>query len=189
MVIPLRPVAATHPLATLVSASELALRARRLRLVLSDCDGVLTDGSVYVSGQGEELKRFSLRDGMGVERLREGGVETAILTRERSPIVAARAAKLGVLLFDGVRDKQEALSRILAEERLAGAQVAYIGDDTNDLGILERLGEAGLTGAPADAQQAVLDLVHYRCRSEGGRGAFREFAEWLLGLRRAGSAA
>ena len=162
---------------------ELAVRARRLRLVLSDCDGVLTDGTVYVSGRGEALKRFSLRDGMGVERLRGLGIETAILTRERSPIVARRAEKLGAHLFEGVRDKREELPRILVQSCATLAEVAYIGDDVNDLGVLEEIAHEGLTGAPADAQPSVLDAAHYRCQASGGLGAFREFAEWLLRLR------
>jgi 3-deoxy-D-manno-octulosonate 8-phosphate phosphatase (KDO 8-P phosphatase) len=169
---------------TPLSAVELAIRARRLRLVLSDCDGVLTDGTVYVSARGETLKRFSLRDGMGVERLREVGVETAIVTRERSPIVARRAGKLGVHLYEGVRDKRQELAGILARASTTAAQAAYIGDDVNDLGVLEEVAREGLTAAPADAQAAVVVAAHYRCRACGGAGAFREFAEWLLCLRR-----
>jgi len=165
--------------------SELAARARRLSLVLSDCDGVLTDGAVYVSARGEALRRFSLRDGMGVERLREAGVETAILTRERSPIVARRAEKLAVRLFEGVADKRRELPRILGELRASAGCVAYIGDDLNDLGVIEALALEGLTGAPCDAEPSVLGAVHYRCAARGGRGAFREFAEWLLRLRQA----
>lgn len=161
----------------------LATRASRLRLVLTDCDGVLTDGAVYVSASGEEQKRFSMRDGMGVERLREAGIETAIVTRERSPIVARRAEKLRVRLFEGVHDKCTELPRILAEVSRDFREVAYIGDDLNDLEALELVAGEGLTGAPRDAQPQLLDSVHYRCRTAGGVGAFREFAEWLLWLR------
>lgn len=165
------------------SKRGLASRAKRLRLVLTDCDGVLTDGTVYVSPRGEALKCFSLRDGMGVERLREAGIATAIVTRERSPIVASRATKLRVRLFQGVRDKTRELPRILAAFGLQPRQVAFIGDDLNDLGVLRSLAGVGLTGAPADAQSSVLDAVHWRCRAVGGAGAFREFADWLLDLR------
>jgi len=164
-------------------SDELVRRARRLRLVLTDCDGVLTDGSVYVSARGEALKRFSLRDGMGVERLRDSGIETVLLTRERSPIVARRADKLQVRLVQGVRDKRDALPRVLERAAVSPREVAFIGDDLNDLLALEEVGRAGLTGAPADAQPAVLRAVHYRCAGAGGCGAFREFAEWLLCLR------
>lgn len=173
-----------HPAA--LSRVEQVLRARRLRIVLTDCDGVLTDGGVFVSPRGEALKRFSLRDGMGVERLREAGIATAIVTRERSAIVARRAEKLGVRLFQAVRDKRAALPRLLAGSGAGVAGAAFIGDDLNDLELLHEVAGSGLTAAPADALPAVRAAVHYRCRAAGGQGAFREFAEWLL-ERRAGS--
>jgi 3-deoxy-D-manno-octulosonate 8-phosphate phosphatase (KDO 8-P phosphatase) len=169
-----------------LSSDELVLRARRIRLVLTDCDGVLTDGTVYVSEHGEAMKRFSLRDGMGTERLREAGIETAILTRERSPIVARRAEKLRLrLLFEGVVDKAEELPKILSAAGCVRGEVAYIGDDVNDLGILGEVGREGLTAAPFDALEEVASAVHHVCRARGGDGAFREFAEWILRLRRA----
>jgi 3-deoxy-D-manno-octulosonate 8-phosphate phosphatase (KDO 8-P phosphatase) len=165
---------------------ELVARARRVRLLLTDCDGVLTDGSVYVSEHGEALKRFSLRDGMGVERLREDGIETAIVTRERSPIVARRAEKLRLALhFEGVLDKAAELPRILEAAGVAPAEVAFIGDDVNDLGLLRAVAGEGLAAAPADAWPEVSEAVHYVCRARGGDGAFRELAEWILRLRRA----
>lgn len=163
--------------------AELVLRAKRLRLVLTDCDGVLTDGFVWVSAQGEAMKRFSLRDGMGVERLRDAGIATAIVTRERSPIVARRAEKLGVVLHAGVRDKGDSLPRLLASSGALIAHTAYIGDDANDLEAIADVGCEGLTAAPADAFEPVAAAVHYRCQARGGEGAFREFAEWILRLR------
>ncbi len=170
-----------------LSTEQLVGRAQRVRLVLTDCDGVLTDGTVYVSEHGEALKRFSLRDGMGVERLREAGIETAIVTRERSPIVARRAEKLRLPhLFEGVLDKAAELARILAAAGCGPDEVAYIGDDVNDLGILGEVGREGLTAAPFDALETVADAVHHVCRARGGEGAFREFAEWILRLRGAG---
>jgi 3-deoxy-D-manno-octulosonate 8-phosphate phosphatase (KDO 8-P phosphatase) len=170
-----------------LSTEQLVARAQRVRLVLTDCDGVLTDGTVYVSEHGEALKRFSLRDGMGVERLREAGIETAIVTRERSPIVARRAEKLRLPhLFEGVLDKAAELARILAAAGCGPDEVAYIGDDVNDLGILGEVGREGLTAAPFDALETVADAVHHVCRARGGEGAFREFAEWILRLRGAG---
>ncbi len=183
MVIRLGPQPLESSSASRLPDALLAPRAQRLCLVLSDCDGVLTDGSVYVSANGEEQKRFSLRDGMGVELLREAGIETAIVTRERSPIVARRAEKLRVRLFEGVRDKALALPSILAETAHRAAEVAYIGDDRNDLEVMQLLAAESLTGAPWDAQPALAAAAHYRCRASGGAGAFREFADWLLWLR------
>jgi 3-deoxy-D-manno-octulosonate 8-phosphate phosphatase (KDO 8-P phosphatase) len=166
---------------------ERRRRARRLRLVVTDCDGVLTDGGVYYSAAGEELRRFSVRDGMGVERLREAGVETAILTRESWEGVARRGEKLRLnQVFLGVRDKAAFLETLTARVGLDLDAVAYIGDDVNDLEALTVVGRAGLTAAPADAEAPVREAVHYRCAREGGHGAFREFAEWILDLRRHG---
>jgi 3-deoxy-D-manno-octulosonate 8-phosphate phosphatase (KDO 8-P phosphatase) len=169
-------------------SEDLVDRARRLRLVLTDCDGVLTDGTVYVSEQGEALKRFSFRDGMGVERLREAGIETAIVTRERSAIVKRRAEKLGLRLhFEGVLDKAAELPRILAAAGCGPDEVAYVGDDVNDLEVLREVRRKGLTAAPSDAMEPVAAAVQHVCRARGGEGAFREFADWVLRLRTAGN--
>jgi 3-deoxy-D-manno-octulosonate 8-phosphate phosphatase (KDO 8-P phosphatase) len=165
---------------------ELARRAAALRLVLTDSDGVLTDTGVYYSERGEELKRFSIRDGMGVERLRNAGVETGIVTGERSPSVVRRAEKLGlrhVLL--GVKDKLGAVQALCAAEGLSMDQVGFIGDDVNDLEVLNVLTTQGLTAAPADALPSVLQAVIHVCSAPGGHGAFRDFAEWILSHRAA----
>jgi 3-deoxy-D-manno-octulosonate 8-phosphate phosphatase (KDO 8-P phosphatase) len=165
---------------------ELARRAAALRLVLTDSDGVLTDTGVYYSERGEELKRFSIRDGMGVERLRNAGVETGIVTGERSPSVVRRAEKLGlrhVLL--GVKDKLGAVQALCAAERLSMDQVGFIGDDVNDLEVLNVLTTQGLTAAPADALPSVMQAVIHVCSVPGGHGAFRDFAEWILSHRAA----
>ncbi len=172
--------------ASALSAKELARRAARLRLVLTDSDGVLTDTGVYYSERGEEMKRFSIRDGMGVERLRHAGVETGIVTGERSPFVLRRAEKLGlrhVLL--GVKDKLGAVQALCAEEGLTLDQVAFIGDDVNDLEVLTVLTTHSLTASPADALPSVMEAVIHVCSAPGGHGAFRDFAEWILGHRAA----
>jgi 3-deoxy-D-manno-octulosonate 8-phosphate phosphatase (KDO 8-P phosphatase) len=167
-----------------LTARELRLRAARLRLVVTDVDGVLTDGGVFYSERGESLKRFSVRDGMGVERLRVDGVETAFLTRESSPIVARRAEKLQLrLVYLGVADKGAALSRVLTDAGVELAHVAYIGDDVNDAEVMAMVARQGLVAAPRDAVPSILGMAHHRCQSGGGHGAFRDFAEWLLELR------
>jgi 3-deoxy-D-manno-octulosonate 8-phosphate phosphatase (KDO 8-P phosphatase) len=164
--------------------ADAAARAARIALVVADNDGVMTDGTVYVSANGEEMKAYSVRDGMGVERLRERGIGTAILTREQPALIARRAQKLELrYLWTGVRDKHAHLDRILNEAALSLDQLAYIGDDLNDLEIIATIGEVGLTAAPADAMPRVRESVHYVCDAPGGRGAFRELVEWLLRLR------
>jgi len=168
----------------MVTASELRARAARIRLLLTDVDGTLTDGGVYYSAAGEETKLFNLRDGMGVERLRADGVEIAFVTRESSPLVERRAEKLKVrYCYLGVADKKSALPRLLGEAGIDIGQLAYIGDDVNDAEIMSAVANTGLTGAPLDAVRTVLHGVHYRCARPGGYGAFRDFAEWILGLR------
>ena len=164
--------------------TELRERARQITLVLTDCDGVLTDNSVYYSANGEEMKRFSIRDGMGVERLRNAGIQTGIITGENSLSLKTRAAKLKLrYLFQGVNDKVGHLGGISYQTGAEINQMAYIGDDVNDLEIIEAINEGGLTAAPHDAMPEILGVVHYRCSAAGGHGAFREFAEWLLELR------
>lgn len=169
-----------------LSPYELTKRAQRLRLVLTDCDGVLTDAGVYYSVRGEELKRFSLRDGMGVERLRNAGIETAIITRESAEFALRRAEKLKIRAHLGVQDKAAALAEILAHHGVSPEDVGYIGDDVNDLGCFERIREVGLCAAPEDAMPEVARRAHYVTRARGGHGAFREFAEWILTGRSAG---
>lgn len=161
--------------------AELRRRARRISLLLTDCDGVLTDNGVYYSDQGEVMKRFSMRDGMGVERLRNAGIQTGIVSGESSPSIRMRGEKLGLEhVYLGVRDKRTLLLRLLADHHFSIDRVAYIGDDVNDLAIINELHDTGLTAAPSDAIPSVQDQVHYVCGVAGGQGAFRDFAEWIL---------
>lgn len=167
-----------------LSDVELARRARRVRLLASDVDGVLTDGRVYYSARGEELLCFSRRDGMGVELLRRGGIDTALFTRESSPIVAARAEKLAIVhLFAGVRDKRAHLGTLTSSAGVRLDEVAFIGDDVNDLEIIESIAEVSLCGAPRDAHPDVRRRVHFISEAAGGDGAFRQFAEYILSLK------
>ncbi|HMK74387.1 MAG TPA: HAD family hydrolase [Myxococcaceae bacterium] len=171
--------------ATRLRAAEARARAARIRLVLADCDGVLTDTGVYYSETGELMKRFSIRDGMGVERLRQAGIESGIISGERSPSIARRAEKLGIPhLLLGAKDKRAEVEELCARHGLRLAELAYIGDDVNDLQLLEAVGAEGLTGAPLDALPEVASRVHHRGAVPAGQGALRDFAEWILALRR-----
>lgn len=154
-------------------------RLQRIKLVLTDCDGVLTDGSVYYSELGERFKRFNIRDGMGVERLRVlAGIESAIVTGEVSESVVRRAEKLGIVECHlGAKDKAAVVKSLLARRDLSGAEVAYLGDDVNDLPAFEL---AGVTACPADAMPQVKSCADMVLTHRGGEGAFREFAEMLL---------
>ena len=117
-----------------LTLNELAQRAEKIKLVISDNDGVFTDNGVYYSERGEEMKRYSVRDGMGVERLKNSGIETSIMTGEVSPSLKKRAEKLGMKsLYLGVKDKLSMLETVLAETGLHRYELAYIGDDVNDV--------------------------------------------------------
>ncbi len=157
-------------------------KAAKIKLLLTDVDGVLTDNGVYYSEAGEVMKRFSIRDGMGVERLRKCcGIETGIITGETSGSVVKRAEKLHITeLHLGIKDKAGLLAVVLEKQGLLPEEIAFIGDDVNDIGII-RL--AGLSACPADAMPQVAALVHFQCSQKGGYGAFREFAEWLIAFR------
>lgn len=154
-------------------------KARKIKLLLTDIDGVWTDTGVYYSARGEELKRFSIRDGMGVQRLRElVGVETGIITGENSGAVVKRAEKLGIQeVHLNARHKAAVINSIMEKRLFTPEEVAYIGDDTNDL---EALGVVGLSACPADAVSAVREVVDHVCVSAGGHGAFRECAELII---------
>ena len=158
---------------------DIVKRAGRIKLLLTDCDGVLTDGGVYYSASGEELKKFSLRDGMGVERLRKlAGVETGIITGENSEIVRRRAEKLGIReYYPGAGDKYSTLREIMKLKELSFDEIAYIGDDTNDMEIMQ---QAGLSACPADAFPMIREIAHLVMESRGGHGAFREFSEIII---------
>jgi YrbI family 3-deoxy-D-manno-octulosonate 8-phosphate phosphatase len=160
---------------------ELKEKALKIKLLLTDCDGVLTDGGVYYSHRGEEMKRFSMRDGMGIERLRrETGIDVGIITGENSKATAQRAAKLGIdELHLHASDKLSVCEKIRQKRALLPEHIAYIGDDYNDLELLQNV---GLSASPADALPKVFDKVDYICISPGGHGAFREFAELIIGL-------
>ena len=158
---------------------KLAEKAKKIKLLLTDCDGVLTDGGVYYGENGEVLKKFNIRDGMGVERLRKlVNVETGIITGEVSPSVKTRAEKLNITeLHLGIKHKPSVLQAILKRRNLQADEVAYIGDDTNDVEIMKLV---GLSACPADAMIFTKNKAHYICENKGGEGAFREFAELII---------
>ena len=156
-------------------------RARRVRLLCVDVDGVLTDAGMYYGPDGEVLKKFNTRDGMGLERVREAGVAVAIISGEDSAIVHARATKLKIDdVFSGAADKRLAIDQLCARHGLGVDEVAFIGDDLNDLPALECV---GLACAVADAAEPVKAVAHYVTERRGGDGAVREVCELLIAAR------
>lgn len=156
-------------------------RAARVQLLALDVDGVLTDGSIYYGNDGEELKAFSIKDGLGIKLLQRAGVEVVIITGRQSRIVARRAAELGIAeVIQGREDKRVALEELCRRKSLEVSECAYMGDDLPDLGAIV---SAGLGMTVADATAAVAGAADWQSRYPGGRGAVREACEFLLEAR------
>jgi YrbI family 3-deoxy-D-manno-octulosonate 8-phosphate phosphatase len=154
---------------------------QEIRLFATDVDGVLTDAGMYYSESGDEWKKFNTRDGMGIKLLQKAGLITAIVTQERTRLVARRAEKLAIPeLHQGVMDKLSVIRDMVMRHGISLRQVAYIGDDVNDI---EALKAVGFSAAPADSLPQVLDIVDYVCRQKGGEGAVRELVEMILQSR------
>lgn len=149
------------------------------KLLVVDVDGTLTDAGMYYSAKGEELKKFNTRDAQGLALLREEGIDTAIITKENSPIVKARAKKLKIdKCYVGIDDKLGCLKKICRALKINLSNVAYVGDDISDL---ECMKSAGFTACPADAVEAIKNISHYVCNAAGGAGAVREVCELIRG--------
>lgn len=160
---------------------DVTHRARRVRLLCVDVDGVLTDAGMYYGPDGEVLKKFNTRDGMGLARVREAGVAVAIISGEDSAIVHARAAKLKIDdVFIGANNKRLAIDELCSRHGIALDEIAFIGDDLNDLPALECV---GLACAVADAAQPVIASAHYVSSRRGGDGAVRDVCELLIAAR------
>ncbi|MFB3854485.1 MAG: KdsC family phosphatase [Vicinamibacterales bacterium] len=159
-------------------AAELRERASRIRLILFDVDGVLTDGDIILNADGSESKRFSIRDGTGIVWAHRAGLKTGVLSGRSSAATALRAAQLGMAVIrQDVSAKQDVYAEIRRQCGLTDAEVAYMGDDVMDLPVLR---QAGLSAAPADAAEQVRRRVHWVSSAAGGRGAARELVELVL---------
>ncbi len=152
-----------------------------IRIFATDVDGVLTDAGMYYSESGDEVKKFNTRDGMGIKLLQNAGLVTALITQEETKLVRRRGEKLAIPeVHQGVRDKLGRLRELCSKYDCSLEQIAYIGDDVNDV---EALGAVGFSSAPADAMPAVLKVVRYVCKKKGGEGAVREVAEMILAAK------
>lgn len=156
----------------------LAQRIQAIRLIAFDVDGILTDGGLYLTDSGEELKRFNSLDGHGLKMLKASGVELAIITGRTSRCVELRAKNLGITrLYQGVEDKWGAMQKLLAELNLSPEAAAFMGDDVVDLPVMRRV---GLSITVPNAPQVVRDHAHYLSQREGGNGAVRETCELIM---------
>jgi len=155
-----------------------AERARGVKLMIFDVDGVLTDGRLYLSDNGEEMKAFSTRDGQGIKLLREAGIAVGVITARSSRVVERRARELGIeLLRQGASDKAGVLAELLSGQNLQASEAGYMGDDLADLPVLMRCGFAATVQS---APEVVRTRVHYVARAAGGEGAAREVCEFIL---------
>ncbi len=156
--------------------------AARVRLVIFDVDGVLTDGRLYFLPDGRELKVFHVRDGLGIRRLQAAGIEVAVISGRDSPLVVRRMHDLGVTrVYQGHDDKLATFRALLDELGLSAAETAYVGDDVIDLPVMA---VAGLAVAVADAHPEVRAAAHRVTALPGGRGAAREVCDLILEARR-----
>jgi 3-deoxy-D-manno-octulosonate 8-phosphate phosphatase (KDO 8-P phosphatase) len=153
-------------------------RCRRIELMLSDVDGVLTDGGVVLDSHGVETKRFHIRDGMGIRLWQQAGHRFGLITMRNSPMVSQRAGELGIeIIQQGIGNKLTAVQHILQQQRLSLEQVCFVGDDLPDLPAVRAV---GLGVAVADACGELRQAAHYVTRLGGGTGAIREVIECVL---------
>ncbi len=160
------------------SNAELMEKASRLKLLALDVDGVLTDGTLYFSADGDAMKAFNSLDGHGLKMLRQAGVQIAIITGRRSKIVASRAAELGVdILLQGREDKLVALKEVCEQQTIALSEAAYMGDDLPDLSAIQAAGVGITVSNAANGLNEKADMI---TTAAGGQGAVREACETIL---------
>ena len=162
-------------------SQDLIDRCRRIRLLVLDCDGVLTDGSLYFTERGEEIKVFNVRDGYGLVQWHRAGFRSAIISGRNSRVVDARARDLGIeFVIQGREDKVSAFHELAIISGITAAETAFVGDDTLDIPLMQL---AGIGFTVADAHSEVIAAADYVTVGNGGRGAVREIVDLLLGLQ------
>jgi len=157
---------------------EILEKAKRIKLIIFDVDGVLTDGGIIYDNAGQEYKRFNVKDGQIIKHLRKFNILTGVITGRDSRVVRNRCDELKIdFHYHGIENKIEVFKEVLSKLGLSKHEIAYVGDDINDLPILVN---CGLSATPADGHHAVKDLVDYITNAEGGKGVLRELADLVL---------
>ncbi len=157
---------------------QLISKSKKIKLVLTDVDGVLTDGGMYYTDKGDIMKRFHTRDGMGVTLLRKNNIPTIIITKEKTIMVKKWSTKMKIKkLYDGIDVKESIIDEICKKFNVTAKELAYIGDDVNDIELLKKV---GFSAVPNDAILQTKKIADYICHTNGGHGAFREFADLIL---------
>jgi len=160
------------------ASKDVMSRAEKIRLLICDIDGVMTDGRLYFLGDGNEFKSFHARDGHGIKLLRQSGVETAVISGRNSPAVQKRMDSLGVkYVYQGFENKREPYAELLSTLMLTPEQTAFIGDDVLDLPIMRQV---GLAIAVSDAHFSLHDHSHWVTHQKGGMGAVREVCDLIM---------
>ena len=160
---------------------RLKEKIKKIKLIATDVDGVLTDGGMYYSSKGDTLKKFQARDGMAVSILKRNTIPTVIITKERNQIVKKWSLKMNVSkLFDGIKNKEEIVPKLCKLYSLSENNIAYIGDDVNDLEIMKR---TGFSATPKDGNMEVKKFVDYACKSRGGEGVLREVCDLIISVK------
>lgn len=161
---------------------DLKERLKKIKLLILDVDGVLTDGSIVYSSNGEEIKTFNVHDGYGIELLRQQGIPVAIITGRTSQIVEKRAKDLKIEdLIQGTIDKVPAAEKFAKKYNITFEEMAFMGDDLFDIPLLQKV---GFSAAPKNARKEVKRIVHYVTKLEGGKGAVRELIDMILEARK-----
>ena len=167
-------------------SSDVLERARKIKLLIMDCDGVLTDGKLFFGPAGEELKVFFVRDGEGLVLLNKAGIRSGIISGRNSPIVEMRAKQLFVdYIYQGRKEKIAAFKEMIAAAVVSADETAFVGDDTPDAEVFPLV---GLAVAVGDAHDAVRAAAHYVAQRDGGRGAVREVIDLILAAKEGTSA-
>jgi N-acylneuraminate cytidylyltransferase len=154
---------------------------KRIKIVASDVDGVLTDGGMYYSSKGDVQKKFHARDGMGISILKRNKIPTVIITKEKNNIVKKWTSKMNVdRLFDGIKNKEILIPKLCSLYNLNKENIAYIGDDVNDLEIMKKI---GFSVVPKDGNLEVKKIANHICKSNGGEGVLREICDLIISTK------
>jgi len=157
---------------------KLLKKFKDIKIVLTDVDGVLTDGGMYYSSKGDIMKKFHVRDGMAINMLKKYNIPTIIVTKEKNRIITQWAKKMNVKkIFDGVLDKEKILKKVCKEFDVKTSNIVYIGDDVNDMTLLKNV---GISVSPADAWKNTKQIVDYVSEKNGGKGVLREISDLIL---------
>lgn len=151
---------------------------KKIKILLTDVDGVLTDGGMYYTPDGDYMKKFNARDGMGINLLKRNEIPTVIVTKEKTVMVKNWAKKMNIdYVFDGIQKKEKILEKICIKYKVDIPEIGYIGDDVNDLELLKKV---GFSATPKDGIIQAQRIVNYVCKKNGGCGAFREVVDLIL---------